>query len=686
MSVEINKVDECYDTSPILTIATKLKPLVTKKKRFKIIIGGRGSTKTQTISDICLMDSEMYGLKIGCFREFMNSIEDSIYSMLCKEIVRFDLEGFNTTNNKITNAEGGEFRFRGLARNASAIQSMDGFNRFFIDEAQTISLESLRLLTPTLREPDSEIWMSANPMSSADPFSERFINPFQRELDRDGYYEDDLHLIIVCNYMDNPWFPAVLEQERAFDKEFLSTAEYEHIWLGKFNDEVDGSIIPVDWFNSAIDSHIALGFEPVGRKIVTHDPSDVGKDPKGLCFSHGSVVLDVQENLNGDVNEGCDWALNFAGEHGADEFRWDCDGLGITLKRQISSELEDTGIDIVMFRGSNTPDAPDQIYQPDENIERKIVKTNRQIFKNKRAQYYFVLRDRFYATYKAVMKQIYSDVDSYISLSSTIKNMERLRSEVCRIPKKDNPNGLLQIMSKEEMLRIHKIKSPNMVDSLMMSVNPKDSGIDGSYYGKILKKLRNASRIGDVPYDPSMPVHTFWAIGDDDTVTIWFAQVRGNSKRLIDYYQNSGESIAHYVNVILQKKYLLGQHYLPHKEQQSSSATIGKRVVDVVSNIGLTPVVRVPKAKNQEELQAGILNTRNFLMQCWIDEVRCEEGLQALENYRKEWDEKNNVHKKTPLNDWASRGADGLRNGVMGLSTGTRLSQSQVMPEPDQGF
>ena len=672
---------------PNMQLPEKLQPLIDIPKRFKIVIGGRGSGKSQSIADINLMESQTKALKIGCFREFQNSIEDSVYSLLVDEIIRMELGGFSVLASKITNCYGGEFKFRGLARNPEAMKSMNGFKRFLVEEAQTISKESLELLTPTLRTDDSEIWMAANPMSSADPFSERFILPFERELERDGYYEDDLHLIIVCNYMDNPFFPNVLEQERLFDKEHLSTAEYEHVWLGKFNDEVEGSIIPVEWFDAAIDAHICFGIKPEGNVIVSHDPSDVGNDPKGLCCIQGIVVHDVLENSKGDVNDGGDWATDYAIEHNADEFRWDCDGLGVTLKRQMSQALDETGIDLVMFRGSNTPDNPDAIYQPDESIERKKVKTNRQTFKNKRAQYYFALRDRFRATYQAVTKQIYTDVDSYISLSSNIKNLARLRSEVCRIPrKKDNGSGVLQIMTKEEMLRIHKIKSPNMADSLMMCVNPPDSGVDGSYYGKILQKLRLAGRIGDVPYDPSMAVDTYWAIGDDDTVSIWFAQVRGSTKLLIDYYQNSGESLAHYAAIIKSKDYYLGRHYLPNKEQQATGSQVGKRIIDAAGKMGLSPIIRVERAKNQDDTQAGILNTRNFLLQCSIDEVKCEEGIASLENYRKEWDEKNQVHKRIPLNDWASRGADALRHGVMGQSNGSCASQSQLMPEPSADY
>ena len=454
-----------------LTLPGKLVRLDEIKKRYKIVLGGRGSAKSQSIGDICVKDVQKDGLKVGCFREYQNSIEDSVHSLLKDEISRLQAPGYNVLSTSISNASGGLIKFRGLARNADAMKSMHGFKRFWVEEAQTISENSLRLLTPTLREDDSEIWMSANPMSSADPFSQRFINPFEKQLNKYGYYEDDMHLIIVSNYSDNPFFPDVLEQERLWDQAHLSVAEYEHIWEGKFNDTVEGAIIPVEWFNSAIDAHIKLGFEQLGATIVTHDPSDLGPDPKGLCVRHGSVIIDVQEKTDGDVNDGADWATYWAHEYQADVFRWDCDGLGVSLKRQISTALDGMRVDIDMFKGSEAVDNPEEIYQPDNQIDKRNAKTNKQTFKNKRAQYYWYLRDRFYNTHLAVTRQQYRDPETLISLSSEIDCLDQLRSEVCRIPKKYNANGLIQIMSKEDMAKLKPpIPSPNLADSLMMGM------------------------------------------------------------------------------------------------------------------------------------------------------------------------------------------------------------------------
>ncbi len=459
---------------PTMQCPEKLLPLIEKQKRFKVIIGGRGSAKSMTVGDICLMDAQTKGIKTACFREYQNSIDDSVHALLSEEIDRLELTGFEVQANRILLNGEDAFKFRGMARNPEGIKSMQGFNRFWIEEAQTVSSKSLKAITPTLREEGSEIWLTGNPQSSADPFSQRFIKPFEKALTRDGYYEDDMHLIIKCNYDENPFFPAVLDADRSYDLEHLSTAEYNHVWLGGYNDEVKGSIIPVDWFNAAIDAHVKLGFKPIGAKIAAHDPSDEGGDSKGYALRQGSVILDVAENETGDVNEGCDWAIDRAIESGCDWYVWDCDGLGVSLKRQTNDSFSGKKAEIVMFKGSESPDDPEQVYESTGAESIHTGKLNKHIFRNKRAQYYWRLRDRFYKTFRAVTKGEFIDPDELISLSSNIDCMDQLRAEVCRIPKKPNPSGLIQIMSKADMVQME-IASPNMADSLMMLMMAPDT-------------------------------------------------------------------------------------------------------------------------------------------------------------------------------------------------------------------
>lgn len=425
-----------------------------------------------TLAGALAMRGQTEGALIGCIREFQNSLDDSVYSLLVSEIIRLNIPGYKILSNRIVHKPtGGGMRFRGLSRSIDAIKSMHNFKYFWLEEGQFMSQESIRTLTPTLRTKDSELWISANPGSSADPFSQRFLVPYQKELNKYGVYEDDLHYIVKVNYYDNPWFPDVLKLERANDELYLPAAMYDHVWEGAYNDSVEDSIISTKWFDAAVDAHIKLGFKPYGAITVAHDPSDLGTDDKGYCLRRGSVILDVQARAFGEVNDGADWALDLAIENGADLFVWDCDGLGLGLKKQVAKAIRGKSIQISMFKGSEGPENPNQIYKPLSNTNqlKHKDKKNKQVFKNKRAQRYWHLRDRFLATYLAVEKGVYTDPDNMISISSKIEDLVQLRSEICRIPRKFNSSGMIQILSKAEM-RAKKIASPNMSDAVMMSL------------------------------------------------------------------------------------------------------------------------------------------------------------------------------------------------------------------------
>lgn len=455
-----------------IEIPEKILPALETKARIIVLIGGRGSAKSESVARILLMKAQTEGADVLCGREYQNSIDDSVHKLLCELIETIGVEGANTTEKKIDFDGGGLFRYKGFARNSAAVKSAQGFKYSWVEEAQDLSARSIKDLLPTIRAGNSQLIFTANPQASNDPFSQRFIVPFKHILDKKEIYEDDMHLIIKVNWRDNPWH-SELEKQRQWDFENMSRAEYDHIWEGAFNDTVENSIIKAEWFDAAIDAHIKLGFKPRGAKVVAHDPSDISKsgrrnDPKGLCYRHGNVILDVQEKESGDVNDGCDWATDYAISVGADLFTWDCDGMGISLKRQVADAFEGKKIEIRIFKGSEGADKPEEIYQPDDRLERSQARKNKDTFLNKRAQFYTKLRDRFFNTYRAVVKKEYIDPDSLISISSEIKCLDQFRSEVCRIPRKANGRGLIQIMTKDEMQSRLKIVSPNLADSAMM--------------------------------------------------------------------------------------------------------------------------------------------------------------------------------------------------------------------------
>ena len=448
--------------------------------RYKVAYGGRGGTKSMTFAGMLSHKVQVEQALVGCLREFQNSLDDSVFALLKSEIKRLKIPGFKNYNSKIAHQDGGGFRFKGLARSIDAIKSMFGFKYFWLEEGQFISAESLKILTPTLREEDSELWVSANPMSAADPFSQRFINPYQRELDKNGFFEDDLHYIVKINHSDNPWFPKELEAERAHDYNMLPRALYDHIWEGAFNDSVENALIMAEWFDACIDAHEKLGFEALGSIVAAHDPSDRGEDAKGYALRHGSVVEEVLEKVTGDINEGCDWATGLAIGDNVDIFLWDCDGLGIGLNRQVNAAFEGKRTLVAQYKGSESVDNPDAPYEPADKISIQNQKTNKEAIKNCRAQYYFELRNRIYRTLIAVTQHVYTDPDTMISFSSEITELTKLRAELCRLPIKPNPNGIFELYTKEEMLKKFKIPSPNLADSVKMLFKKVHSPVFGT--------------------------------------------------------------------------------------------------------------------------------------------------------------------------------------------------------------
>jgi len=466
--------------------AEKLHPIFTKPKRLKIVVGGRGSTKSTGVADLAaarMSTGELW----CCAREQLNSIEESVHRTILDEIERIGLKGFEDTKTSITHESGGRCFYRGLSRNISSLKStLSGIDVLWIEEGEDLSENTLRILTASVRlnakdtqrliEGEDvkmpEIIITMNRGSSNDPISERLLSRAEPDLERCGYYEDDYMMVVEINYPDVPkeWFEnSGLEKERLDDLKYMSTEQYESKWLGKYTDSIENSLIQPEWFDSCIDAHVKLGFKPRGLKMAAHDPSDTGADSKGYAMRQGSVVMDIQEMLTGNVNEGAHWACGLANQHQVDAYTWDCDGLGAALAEQTSKAFESTGRQVAMFKGSEKPDFSDNIYEPSDGEPVSDRKKVGDVFKNKRAQYYGELRKRIYNTYLAVEEgERFRDESQLLSFSSDIKLLQKLRSEVCRMPIKPNSNGLLELYTKDTMRSKFNIASPNLGDSVMM--------------------------------------------------------------------------------------------------------------------------------------------------------------------------------------------------------------------------
>ena len=185
-----------------------------------------------------------------------------------------------------------------------------------------------------------------------------------------------------------------------------------------------------------------------------------------------------------------------------------------------------------------------------------------------------------------------------------------------------------------------------------------DGSLQGSYYGHLITTARNEGRIKRVPWEPQLPVETWWDLGRNDMNVIWFSQSVGRTRRFIDYYENKNEGLIHYIKVVREKEYVYSAHVMPHDINVTEYSSNVKRI-DTARSLGLTNIRVAPKLSVQEGIEA----VRRMIPRSEFDDFRCKKGIYALSEYHKEWDEETRSFSETPVHDWSSNPADAFRTG-----------------------
>lgn len=201
---------------------------------------------------------------------------------------------------------------------------------------------------------------------------------------------------------------------------------------------------------------------------------------------------------------------------------------------------------------------------------------------------------------------------------------------------------------------------------------------EGSYYGKLLSEAERDQRITVVPYDPVSLVTTAWDLGAEDATAIWFAQFVGLQVRVLDYYENTAQPLSHYASVLKSKSYAYGDHILPH---DAAHERLGKDTNDSLSR-DLAKLGYRNRVLPIDDIDPGIEKARQLLPKCWFDKGRCADGLKALRNYRREYDDDRLTFKPRPYHDWASHGADAFRYLAIGLNPPQPKQKPIVYREP----
>lgn len=182
-----------------------------------------------------------------------------------------------------------------------------------------------------------------------------------------------------------------------------------------------------------------------------------------------------------------------------------------------------------------------------------------------------------------------------------------------------------------------------------------EAAILGAYWGKELSAAEREGRITDVPYEPSLPVHTVWDLGIGDSTAIWFFQVSGKEVRVIDHYENHGYGLSHYAAVLASRPYLYEHDWVPHDAKVKELGTGRTRIETLLS------LKRKPRLVPDHKVMDGINAARLTIPNMWFDRFRCADGLEALRQYQADYDEKLRTFKDAPRHDWASHSADAFR-------------------------
>lgn len=189
-----------------------------------------------------------------------------------------------------------------------------------------------------------------------------------------------------------------------------------------------------------------------------------------------------------------------------------------------------------------------------------------------------------------------------------------------------------------------------------------ESALIGAYYAECLQTARDEGRITAVPHDPTQPVYTSWDLGVSDSTAIWFVQHVGQRFHVIDYLEASDHGMEFYARALAAKPYTYARHLLPHDIEHRDWSANGHTRLAMLQSLGVKPIQVVPRG----DIGDGIQATRNLCARLLFDQEKCHAGLEALANYRREWDEEKKNWSSKPRHDWASHGSDSLRCFAMG--------------------
>ncbi|WP_169294725.1 PBSX family phage terminase large subunit [Advenella sp. EE-W14] len=428
-----------------------------RKARHRVLYGGRASSKSWEFAGQAAGIANRCMLRMLCVRRYQNKIKESVYTLIASQIENFGFKGFDIRASDIKHKNGSEFVFYGIERNTDEIKSFEGADILWIEEAHNLTKEQWEILKPTIRKEGSEIWLSFNPKLASDFVYQRFVvNPPASTIIR------------LINYTENPF----ISKTALADIEDLKQEDYEtyeHVYLGVPKTDDEFAIIKRSWVEAAVDAHLKLGIDLSGARTVGYDVADSGEDKNATTVFDGAIAREIDE-WKAPEDELVTSALRAWGKVGNGRLVYDSIGVGA----HVGSTLKEKKIYSRYYKFN----AAGAVVNPDKEYAPKI--TNAEKFENLKAQAWQDVADRLRNTFNAVNKGMKYPESELISISSEIKLLERLKTELCTPNKSISKRGLDMVESKQD-LRKREIKSPNLADSFVMGACPHlavDSKLD----------------------------------------------------------------------------------------------------------------------------------------------------------------------------------------------------------------
>ena len=251
-----------------IQVPRKLEPLrFNSPARYKAAYGGRGGAKSHFFAEQLILRCFTQRTRAVCVREVQNTIKDSVRQLLIDKISKLGLEDqFNALDTEIRGPNGSFIIFKGMqSYNADNIKSLEDFDIAWVEEAQTLSDRSLRMLRPTIRKEGSEIWFSWNPRHDTDA-----VDKFFR-----GAKPPHNSIIVPVGWQDNPWFPKVLQDEKDQDYE-IDPEMAAHVWGGGYEIVSEGAYFARQI--ARLESQGRMGFYPYDPSLPVLTAWDIGVD------------------------------------------------------------------------------------------------------------------------------------------------------------------------------------------------------------------------------------------------------------------------------------------------------------------------------------------------------------------------------------------------------------------------